>query len=175
MLKVSARRHLHPSSSHGRYDVYRNGGLYVFDKSLRDVTCIHRPHKEDTTSHHNGGLYVFDKICATSPASIDYTWKIRRHIATEAYMLLRISLCDVTCIHRLHMEDTTSHRNGGLTVFEHMYARRHLHTSTPHRRYDVTSQRRPICFSKCFCATSPASIDYTWEIQRHNATEAYMF
>ena len=105
LFKVSARRHLHPSSSHGRYDVYRNGGLYVFDKSLRDVTCIHRPHKEDTTSHHNGGLYVFDKTCATSPASIDYTWKIRSHIATDAYMFLKTSPAsiDPTCTIRRHI------------------------------------------------------------------------
>ena len=117
-----ARRHQHPSTPHGRYDVtsqrrpicflkslrvvtcihgvhmedttsYRKGFLYVYNKSVRDVTCIHRPHMEDTTSHRNGGLYVFQSLCATSPASIDFTWKRRRHhIATGSYMFLK-SLC----------------------------------------------------------------------------------
>ena len=151
---------------------HRNGGLYVFDKSLRDVTCIHRLHMEDTTSHRNGGLYVFEnasarrhlhpsmenttshrngglmfltKICATSPAAVDPTWKIRRHIATDATIVITKTMRGITCIHRFHLKDTTPHCNGGLYVL------------------------------KNHSTTSPTSIDSTWKKRRHIATEAYMF
>ena len=74
--------------------------------ALRDVTCIHRLHMEDTTSYRDGGLSVFENISLRDVTCIlDSTWKIRRHIATEAYVFLKMSLRDVTCIHRLHMKD----------------------------------------------------------------------
>ena len=60
-------------------------------------------------------------ICAASPAYMDSTWKLRPHIKTEPYMFWKNGARyqrDITCIHRLHMEATTSYRNGGLYVFD---------------------------------------------------------
>ena len=82
---------------------------------MRVVTCIHRVHMEDTTYIATEAYMFLTNLCATLPASTDPTRKIRRHITTEAYMFLTKS------------------------------ARRHLHPPTTHGRYEVTSQRTPIC------------------------------
>jgi len=196
-LKTSARHHLHPSTPHGRYDVTLQRRPICFEKPLRDITCIHRLHKEDTTSPCNEGLYVFEKplhnlTCfhrlhmgdTTSHCNgrhNSYEQSMRAITCTHRFHLKDTTphcngylyvfekpLRNITCIHRLHMEEATSHCNGGLYVLKNISAttwkiRRHLATeaymflinlsatppaciSTPHGSYDVTLQRRPICF-----------------------------
>ena len=125
---------------------------------------------EYTTSQRNGGPYALVKqLCATSTASIDPTWELRRHATTEAYICLNISarrhlhpstshrrydvttrlrrICVLQVSTRRHLHpstphDTTSHRNGDLYVFEQTYVRRHLH---PYRAETSTEHIGPHC------------------------------
>jgi len=67
-----------------------NGGLYVFDKPFRDTTCMHIDSTWKLRRHLTTEAYMFLKhLSATSPASKNSTWKKRRHLATEAYIDLK--------------------------------------------------------------------------------------